>query len=275
MTSSTEHLMTHGRELLRLLLQDHLDLRALREQHAVGQGRAAPVTDAGGLQHRKVEHGHVRHLATVFGTVRLDPLRLAGRGRPQPVSGRRGLEPDHRHSHTLTKRAAIEAARGSFQAAQEAITRQCGKVAGKRQVEQLTVAAASDIDAFYANRAPLPATDDTLLCLSIDGKGVVMRPEALRQATRKAAAAKPTSIYHTRLPQRGEAGPQADGDPGHRLRRRPRAPPAPRRHHPRHQHPRHRGWPRPPTPPRRPGRDRQVADRLDRHHQRPGDRVSV
>jgi hypothetical protein len=34
--------------------------------------------------------------------------------------------------------------------------------------------------------------------LSIDGKGVVMRPGALRQATRKAAA-KPTSIYHTRL----------------------------------------------------------------------------
>jgi hypothetical protein len=69
---------THGRELLRLLLQDHLDLRAVREQHAVGQGRAAPVTEAGGLGHRKVEHGHVRHLATVFGTVRLDPLRLGG-----------------------------------------------------------------------------------------------------------------------------------------------------------------------------------------------------
>jgi hypothetical protein len=50
-----EHLTTHGRELLRLLLQDHLDLRAVREQHAVGQGRAAPVTEAGGLQHRKVE----------------------------------------------------------------------------------------------------------------------------------------------------------------------------------------------------------------------------
>jgi hypothetical protein len=61
--------------------------------------------------------------------------------------------PDHRHSHTLAKRAAIEAARGSFQAAQEAITRQCGKVAGKRQVEQLTMAAASDIDALDANRA--------------------------------------------------------------------------------------------------------------------------
>jgi hypothetical protein len=38
-----------------------------------------------------------------------------------------------------------------------AITRQCGKVAWKRQVEELAVAAASDIDAFYANRAPLLA----------------------------------------------------------------------------------------------------------------------
>jgi hypothetical protein len=43
-----DHLFVHGRELLRLLVQDHLDLRAVREQHAVAQGRAAPVTDAEG-----------------------------------------------------------------------------------------------------------------------------------------------------------------------------------------------------------------------------------
>jgi hypothetical protein len=107
--------------------------------------------------------------------------------------------PERLHSHTLRRRAAIEAARGSFGAAQQAITRQCGKVAGKRQVEQLTVAAASDIDAFYASSVPQPATDDTLLVLSVHGKGVVMRPEALRAETRKAAAAKGAGRYRTRL----------------------------------------------------------------------------
>jgi len=89
--------------------------------------------------------------------------------------------------------------RGSFQAAEQALTRQCGKVAGKRQVEQLTVAAAADIDTFYQTSAPIPCSDDTLLVLSVDGKGVVMRPEALREPTRKAAAAKPTGTYRTRL----------------------------------------------------------------------------
>src|SRR5574341_508927 len=69
------HLATGGRELLRLLLQDHLDLRAVRERHAVGHARAgggvAALVDADGIGHRRVEPGHLRHLATVFGTVRV------------------------------------------------------------------------------------------------------------------------------------------------------------------------------------------------------------
>ncbi len=172
----------------------------MRERHAVAQGRAGPVTDADGTCHRKVEHDHVRHLATVFGTVRV--TRCAWRADAarnlHPADAALNL-PQRLHSHTLRRRAATEAARGSFGAAQQALTRACGKVAGKRQVEQLTVAAASDIDAFYQAAAPQPATDDTLLVLSVDGKGVVMRPEALREPTRKAAAAKGAGTYRTRL----------------------------------------------------------------------------
>ncbi len=194
------HLETGGREVLRLLLQDHLDLRALREQHAVTQGRVGPVIDADGTCHRKVEPGHVRHLATVFGTVGVTRCawRADGARNLYPADAALNL-PCRLHSHTLRRRAAIEAARGSFGAAEQAITRACGKVAGKRQVEQLTVAAAADIDAFYQASAPQPCTDDTLLVLSVDGKGVVMRPEALREGTRKAAAVKGTSTYRTRL----------------------------------------------------------------------------
>jgi hypothetical protein len=44
------------------------------------------------------------------------------------------------------------------------------------------------VDAFYAAHKPPPGTADTLLVMQYDGKGIVMRPEALREATAKAAA---------------------------------------------------------------------------------------
>jgi hypothetical protein len=50
------------------------------------------------------------------------------------------------------------------------------------------VGAATDIAAFYAARVPVPCTASTLLVISADAKGIVMRPGALRPATAKAAA---------------------------------------------------------------------------------------
>jgi hypothetical protein len=50
-----DHLQVEGRELLRLLLQGHLDLRAARERHAVAQaaaqGQVVAITDAAGIPH--------------------------------------------------------------------------------------------------------------------------------------------------------------------------------------------------------------------------------
>jgi hypothetical protein len=63
-----------------------------------------------------------------------------------------------------------------------------GAQIGKRQVESLTGSAAVDIDAFYATRRVGPCTPDVLLVLSADGKAIVMRPDALRPTTAKAAA---------------------------------------------------------------------------------------
>ena len=47
---------------------------------------------------------------------------------------------------------------------------------------------ASGIPAFYAARIPEPCTPQALLIMQADCKGIVMRPEALRAATAKAAA---------------------------------------------------------------------------------------
>jgi hypothetical protein len=96
--------------------------------------------------------------------------------------------PEEKHSHGLRKLAAVESVRGSFGDAAQAIARATGVAIGKRQVEELARRAAADIDAFCAGRRPGQQPDDALLVLTFDGKGIVMRPGALREATAKAAA---------------------------------------------------------------------------------------
>ena len=73
---------------------------------------------------------------------------------------------------------------------------------GKRQVEALAAAAAADVDAFYATRAGVRCPVGDVLVLSADAKGIVMRPDALREPTRKAAASASRKLA-TRL-SRGE-----------------------------------------------------------------------
>jgi hypothetical protein len=95
--------------------------------------------------------------------------------------------PAELHSHGLRRLAAIESTRGSFDDAAAAIERATGVSVAKRQVESLTAAAATDVEDFYAVRAPEPGTSDDAVVISVDGKGIVMRPDALREATAKAA----------------------------------------------------------------------------------------
>ena len=97
--------------------------------------------------------------------------------------------PEEKHSHGLRRLAAIEAARGSMEAAGAAITRSTGVTIGKRQLEELARRCAAHVEAFYLQRAVSPAPDNHALVLTFDGKGIVMLPGALRPATAKAAAA--------------------------------------------------------------------------------------
>lgn len=172
-----------GREVLRLAYQGHLDLRASSEQ------RVEEVMDATGTARGSVEAGHERVLATVFGEVTLSRLAYRRRSCPNlhPADGALNL-PAERYSHGLRELAAIEAARGSFDGAVEAIGRATGQHLGKRQVEELAARAAVDFEAFYA-QAPRPGAEPAdVVVLSADGKGIVMRPGGLRPATAKAAA---------------------------------------------------------------------------------------
>jgi len=177
-----QQLDTRGRELLRLLFQDHLELRALREERL-------EVADPDGSYRTRAETGHTRGLATIFGEVTVTRLAYREAGQPNlhPADAVLNL-PTERHSHGLRQLAAIESSRGSFDAAVEAVERGTGQHLGKRQVEDLAGRAAIDFDAFYLQRpAPVGEAGDVLV-LSCDGKGVVMRPGSLRAATAKAAA---------------------------------------------------------------------------------------
>ncbi|MGH3183374.1 MAG: hypothetical protein ACRDOE_15940, partial [Streptosporangiaceae bacterium] len=187
-----------GREVQRQMLQEHLDLRAKREEQRARDQRA-PVTGTDGIPRSRLETGHGRALATLFGTVRVARCAWRHPGAPDYCPADAGLSlPAGRHSHSLAKLAAIEAARGSFDAAHAAVTCRCGPVIGKRQAEEAVVHAAADIPAFYAARVPGPCTAGTLLVMSADCKGIVMRPGALRAATAKAAAK--LGKMRTRLP---------------------------------------------------------------------------
>ena len=181
-----DQLDARGRELLRRMFADHLSLRALTERRLEG------VRDAQARTHGAVEAGHHRRLATVFGEVEVTRLAYRRRGQLNLYPADAALNlPAERHSHGLRRLAATEASRGSFEEAAAALKRATGQHLGKRQVEALTARAAADVEAFYDTRARQAdvGVESDLLVLSADGKGIVMRPDALRPATAKAAAA--------------------------------------------------------------------------------------
>ena len=177
-------LATCGRDLLRQLFQDHLDLRASRER------RATSVIDVTGVAHGAIEAGHRRGLQTIVGCVTVTRLAYRAKGAENLHLQDAALNlPAERHSHGLRELAAIEATRGSYEEAQAAITRQTGVDLGKRQVEDLVRRAALDICGFYDEKRREPGTKADVLVISADGKGIVMRPDALRPATMAAARA--------------------------------------------------------------------------------------
>lgn len=176
-------LQAEGMELLRQMYQDHLDLRSLRES------RAVVVKGADG-QARKPQGRRTRQLESLFGTVLVERIGYgqSGCGRIYPLDGELNLPPV-KYSYGLQSLVALEAARGSYDETQQAIHRYSGGHVPKRQAEELMQQAVCDFEAFYEQTVPAPVEDASasLLILSLDAKGIVMRPQDLRKTTRKAA----------------------------------------------------------------------------------------
>ena len=172
-----------GRELMRQLLQGHLDQRSRGEA-------AGPVVGADGVE-RSERRVHERRIETTFGTVRVARAGYAQAGQDSlhPLDAALNL-PAERYSLEVRRRVAIAAASRSFDEVLSELSRSSAAQVPKRQAEQLVARAAVDFDAFYQARQAAegrPVADDSIVVLTYDSKGVVLHRRDLREATRKEA----------------------------------------------------------------------------------------
>ena len=179
-----ETLISHkGTEVLRLLTQAHLDLRALREP------RRYDLTGPDGNILTRCRENCERSLGTIFGDV---AVRRKGYSNPGvesqfPLDEKLNL-PKDKYSHGLRRRVAEEVSRNSFGEAVVNIEKTTGGKVPKRQAEEVAVAVAQDFGTFYSGEEPESAEPRSgIVVMSTDGKGIVMQKEDLRPATRKAA----------------------------------------------------------------------------------------
>jgi hypothetical protein len=178
-------LYQEGTELLRRLLQGHLDLRARNE------GVQASVVGSEGEVRPHRRKDCQRQLESLFGEVTVTRLgyssKQVGISALYPEDGKLNLPVDQ-YSDGVRRRVAVEASKVSFAETSATIGETTGAQVGKRQCEEITVKVAQDFDAFYAQRSQEKAeSSQDLLVLTTDGKGIVMHEKDLRQATAKAA----------------------------------------------------------------------------------------
>jgi len=193
---------------------------ALRERGAEMQRRLFQGWLDGLFEHERAEtelwprptgseiRARERVLENEFGrvAVRRHGYKLRGETKARfPMDGMLNL-PEEIYALSLRRRVAEEAIGESFDAAVSTIDRNTAGHVPKRQTEQLAIRAAKDFNAFYKAR-DVPANDTVgprgLQVMSCDSKGVRMRSESLRDATRKEAeAAKADAVRGDPMAQR-------------------------------------------------------------------------
>jgi hypothetical protein len=174
-------LLERGYEVMRCAYQAHLDKLSEQERREAKQ-HATPE----GIRVRS----RTRQLESTVGRLQFRRLayKATGMAARYPLDERLNLPADV-YTHPVRRRMSEEARRGSWQQGVDSIDRTTAAHVPKRQAEEITVRAAQDFETFYAERVAAndTASANTLLVLSSDSKGITMRPESLRDATRKEA----------------------------------------------------------------------------------------
>jgi len=124
-----------GRELLRRLLQAHLDERSAStvNEKVVGADQ----------KERTHRHLQTRHLETIFGSVQITREGYGGPGLESlhPLDGELNLPADS-FSHTVRRQIAEACSKESFDEAIETIKTHTGATVAKRQAQELATRAA-------------------------------------------------------------------------------------------------------------------------------------
>jgi len=185
-----------GSELLRRMVQGHLD------QCSAEESIRECVVGEDGITRTHRREGCRRRLESRFGEVIVTRRGYGGRGLDSvfPLDAELNL-PLYKYSHGLREVLVQEVVRGSFDEAVDHLARTGGGRMAKRQTEEVAVDLSQDFDAFYEQPRASPQEDGDegkILVISADGKGIVMHPDGLREATRRAMA-RQKHKQHTRL----------------------------------------------------------------------------
>lgn len=178
-----QYINKQGHELLRSLLQGYLDMKAVNEPK---KSVVISATD-GRLNH--IRNQTRRKMTSLFGGVKITRKGYSQRHQISqfPLDAELNL-PSDQYSDGIRHRVAQEAIRGSFDNAIESIEKTTGGYVPKRQSLKLAQDVAQDFEAFYQSNRLIRREDTSdLLVLTFDGKGIVMRPDGLRECTKKAA----------------------------------------------------------------------------------------
>lgn len=162
-----------GREVLRLMLQTHIDGRGDGD---VGDGIA--VRPQGSRQEIAYLHKRLRSrgLITLFGPVSITRMEYSAPGQKNlyPLDAVLGL-PARSYSYEIQRRLVKAAVKGPFDEATEEVAEATGANIPKRTAQQIVVDASVDFASFYTQRTvPLGRQSGPLLVASVDGKGVPM-----------------------------------------------------------------------------------------------------
>lgn len=170
-----------GREVQRLLLQSHVNLR--------GSGNVGPAL--------RVHHGHTtacfthrrlqrRTLKTVFGEIQIDRVAYGCPGHLSihPLDAALQL-PQRSFSYELQRRLLTAAIQGPFREAAARILESTGLTIHNHSLEPLLIEAAAHFDDFYTQRAADPPSSASLLVVAVDCKGIPMvKPPPVRPPVR-------------------------------------------------------------------------------------------
>jgi len=183
----------NGMEVLRKMAQGYLKQRSrdeIKMDGVIGE-------DGETRTHRRPYC--CRKIESKFGEVTVERIGYRGPALRFVFPLDAGLNlPPNKYSHGLQDEVAHLVAVESFDESLESLERQGGGIVPKRQLQEVCTELAQDFEAFYEQPIEPSVFDERILIITIDGKGVSMHNQDLRDATR-ASAEKALKKKKTRL----------------------------------------------------------------------------